>query len=484
MEGLKNIEPKEVFSFFETISNIPRGSGNEKRISDYIMSVAMANNLEAYQDRFFNVIVKKRGTKGYEKSKAVVFQGHMDMVCEKNFDVDFDFLVDPIKLLVKNDLITADGTTLGADNGIAVAYMLALLVSKDIIHPPIEAIFTADEEAGMTGAKNLDYSLISGRQLINLDSEEEGHILASCAGGIKVDLTLPVTWLKPKEEFLNCKIVIKGLKGGHSGADIHFQRANANKLMGRLLNTLLAENLVWINSINGGCMDNAIPRECQVILCFKPENTGIIKGLCEAFENTCNKEYKNVDNEIKVRVNDEPDCVDRVFSDITATKVVSILMLIPDGVRTVNMDIKGLVESSNNLGVVETDGENVVFACAIRSALASRKEIIKEELKAVANICGAKCSGTKEYPAWEYRKESPLRDVLFETYKQITGQEPKIEAIHAGLECGLFDENLKGCDMVSIGPDMFDVHTPEERISISSVSRTWEYIKKILKNLK
>jgi len=484
MEVLKNIEPKEVFSFFEIISNIPRGSGNEKEISNYIMSIAIKNNLEVYQDEFLNVIVKKNGTDGYEKSKPVVFQGHMDIVCEKNFDIDIDFLTDSIKLLVKEDMISADGTTLGADNGIAVAYMLALLVSRNIPHPPIEAIFTADEEAGMTGAKNLDYSLINGRWLINLDSEEEGHILTSCAGGLKTDITLPITWFKPKDEFANCKIVIKGLKGGHSGADIHFQRANANKLMGRLLNTLLAENLVWINSINGGHMDNAIPRECQVILCFKPENIRIVKGFCETFENMYNKEYENVDNEIKVQVTDEPNCIDRVFSDITATKVVSILMLIPDGVRTVSMDIKGLVESSNNLGVVQTDEKNVVFACAIRSALASRKEIINEELKAVANICGAKYSGTKEYPAWEYKKKSPLRDVLVETYKQMTGQEPKIDAIHAGLECGLFDKNLKDCDMVSIGPDMFDVHTPDERLSISSVGRMWEYIKEILKNLK
>ncbi len=483
MNILAELEPKKVFEIFEEISAIPRGSSNEERISNYIAKTAQTLGLEVYQDKLWNVIVKKQGTKGYETSEPVILQGHMDMVCEKNADVDFDFQKDSIKLKIEEGFIKADGTTLGADNGIAVAMMLAVL-KEDISHPPLELVFTSDEEAGMNGAKGLDYTLLKGRRLINLDSEEEGHILAGCAGGLRSKIVLPITFSKSRMDFHAFKIIIKGLKGGHSGADIHLQRANANKLMGRLLNLLLKERLVWIREINGGNADNAIPRECETVVCFEDKFREKIQELCVNFEKMCQNEYKTAEEGIKVDIITLDETPALVFSHITGIKAVSLLMLIPNGVRTMSPYIDGLVESSNNLGIVRTNREEIVFTSAARSSLSSRKDLICEEKKIIADLCGADFEISGSYPAWEFNINSPLREVLEKTYYDMFQKEAKVDAIHAGLECGLFGEKLLGCDMVSIGPEMFDVHTPDERLSIASTKRTWDYLKEVLKRLK
>ena len=484
MNTISQLEPKEVLEIFEAISQIPRGSSNEKAISDYIAKAARAEGLFVHQDEAHNVIVKKSATPGFENSAPVILQGHIDMVCEKNANVVHDFMKDPIGIKVEGDFITADGTTLGADDGIAVAYMLAILKSKTIAHPPIEAVFTADEEAGMNGARNLDYSLLQGRQLINLDSEEEGHILTCCAGGLRAKITIPIVWEKAREGQGAFKITIKGLKGGHSGSDIHLQRANANKLMGRLLDNLTRELSIKITEINGGNMDNAIPREAETVVSCEEQDCGVVSGLCQAFENMCRKEYHGIEDNILVTVEKLETPPQYVLSVVTMQRAIAVLMLIPYGVKTMSVDIEGLVESSNNIGIVRTSQEEISFTSATRSSVATRKELLCEEMKMIAMLTGGEFTTRAAYPAWEYNPNSRLRDVLTSTYKFMFGKEPKIDAIHAGLECGIFSEKLEGCDMVSIGPDMADVHTPDERLSISSTKRTWEYLKELLKNLK
>jgi len=484
MNTLNELEPKEVIEIFEQISRIPRGSSNEKAISNYIADTAKAEGLFVYQDETHNVVVKKNGTEGYENSAPIILQGHTDMVCEKNANVSHDFMKDAIKLKTDGDFIMADGTTLGADNGIAVAYMLAVLKSKTIAHPPIEAVFTADEEAGMNGARNLDYSILKGRQLINLDSEEEGHILTCCAGGLRAKITVPVVWETLRTGQTAFKITIKGLKGGHSGSDIHLQRANANKLMGRLLNSFAEEVQLKITEINGGNMDNAIPREAEAVVSCEDKDCGMIEGLCQAFKEMCTKEYRGVEDGIMVTVEKLETTPKRVFSVVTAQRAIAVLMLIPYGVKTMSADIDGLVESSNNIGIVRTEQEKISFTCATRSSVATRKQLICDEMKTIAMLVGAEYTTRGAYPSWEYNPNSRLRNVLNDTYKNMFGKDAKIDAIHAGLECGLFSEKLEGCDMVSIGPDMADVHTPDERLSISSTKRTWEYLKEILKNLR
>lgn len=486
MGKLNNLEPTEVFQFFEEITQIPRGSGKEEGISNYLVAFAKEKGLEVYQDKAWNVIIKKAGTKGYENSEPVILQGHMDIVWEKRTDVKFDFETEGINLVIKDGFISAEGTTLGADNGIALAYILAILKSDTIQHPPLEVVITSDEEAGMNGAKTLDYSLLTAKRLINLDSEEEGFVYSGCAGGMRAKMTVPITWSKVPWQFNAMTISIEGLKGGHSGSDIHLQRANANKLMGRLLNQLMSERLIWIREINGGKMDNAIAHECKAVVCYDPTVEGTIRGICEAFELMTKKEYAMAEDSIKVVITLMDELPAMVFSYITAVKVVAVMMLIPNGVKTISLSIENLVESSNNLGIVRTDKETgeVIFTCATRSSVATRKELIREEMKSIADLCGADFEVGAQYPAWEFDPNSKLRNILMDTYKQMYNKDMRVEAIHAGLECGLFSEKLPNCDMVSIGPNMSGVHSPDEKLDIDSTKRTWEYLQEVLKNLK
>lgn len=484
MKMLANIQPAEVFEIFEEISRIPRGSGNEEAVSNFLANAGKCMGYNVYQDEAFNVVIKKPASEGYEDSPAVILQGHMDMVCEKNKGTEHDFLKDPIMAYAEGGYVKAEGTTLGADNGIAVAYMLALLKDKTLNHPPLEMVFTSDEEAGMNGARALDCSVLEGRRLINLDSEEEGHILTCCAGGLRASITIPVSWERPKSGQKAAKISIKGLAGGHSGADIHLQRANANKLMGRLVKFLRQNMEIWFAEIEGGNMDNAIPRESWATAVVNETDTGILKGLCEAFEKMCINEYRNTEKNIYVELMLEADMPKNVFSYVTAQKAEAALMLTPYGVKTMSTDIPGLVESSNNLGIVRTCDDGFKLTCAVRSSVGTRKSLICGELEEIAALTGGKFETHGEYPAWEYNPKSDLRDVMVSVYKEMFGKDAKIDAIHAGLECGLLGQKIEGIDMVSIGPDMENVHTPNEKLSIESVERTWRYIKKVLENLK
>ncbi|NLZ34424.1 aminoacyl-histidine dipeptidase [Clostridium isatidis] len=484
MKVLQNLEPKKVFEYFEEISQIPRGSGNEKQISDYLVSIAKKLNLEVTQDEALNVIIKKPGTKGYENSPTVIIQGHMDMVCEKNKGVNHDFEKDPIKLRIIDDMIYATDTTLGADNGIAVAYALALLASTDIPHPPLEVLLTTDEETGMSGAMAVSREHLKGKLLINLDNEEEGDFLVSCSGGIRSKFEFSADLEKRADNTSLLDISISGLKGGHSGMDIIKERGNSNKLLGRVLKNLLAEVDFRLVSLNGGSKDNAIPREADALIVINESDLDKVKELVNKWQEIFFNELKTQDPGVKVKVSEVKEEITEIFTKDSTEKAVNLLYLIPNGIDTKSPTIKDLVQSSTNLGVVRTENNKVHYDSAIRSSVESLKEEIVLRSKTIADIIGCKFNTTANYPGWEYNPDSKLRELCLDVYKRMYGKDGNIVAIHAGVECGLFNEKLGGLDMISFGPDLFDVHTPEEHMSIKSVQNVWEYLKEVLKELK
>ncbi|RKD31568.1 aminoacyl-histidine dipeptidase [Thermohalobacter berrensis] len=481
---LGNIKPKKVFQYFEEISKIPRGSGNEKEISNYLVDFAKKHDLEVIQDEALNIIIKKPGTKGYENAPTVIIQGHMDMVCEKEKDIQHDFEKDPIKLKVDGDFVSASGTTLGADNGIAVAYCMAILASDDIQHPPLEVLITTEEETGMGGASKLNPEYLSGRILINIDSEEEGTLLVSCAGGIRVKIKLPIKWQEVNDNFDTYNIKIKGLKGGHSGMEIDKGRGSANKLIGRILDDLNSEIEYSLVDINGGAKMNAIPREAEATILVSPEDKMKLEDKIEYWNNTFKNELKSSDPDIMIKLEKSNKKVDKVFSNDTVDKVISLLALIPNGVQTMSQEIEGLVQSSTNLGVITTTEDEVSFDSAVRSSVRSLKEEIVRRMELAAKVVGANIVKQGDYPAWEYREDSYIRDIFVKVYEKLYNKKPEVTAIHAGLECGLLGEKIKDVDMISFGPNMYDVHTPNEHLSISSTKRTWEYLLEVLKEIK
>lgn len=476
---LKDLNPSLVFKYFEEISQIPRGSGNEKQISDFLVNFAKELNLEVIQDDHLNIIIRKSATPGYENCPGVILQGHMDMVCEKNKDVDHDFEKDPIKLRVIDDMIYATGTTLGADNGIAVAMGMAILASDDLEHPSLEVLITSDEEAGMTGANGLDGSLLKGKYIINLDSEEEGYLLVSCAGGNRAYVTLPLTYKTIEENKEVLLVEIKGLLGGHSGCDIHKQRANSNVSMGRILNLIDVDfDLV---EINGGSKNNAIPRECEAKIIVNKDEVDTLKANISKIEGILKHEYKTTDPGLKIEVSEST--ADKALSDDCKANAILLLNLIPNGIQTMSMDIEGLVESSTNLGVVKTIDSKISFESAVRSSVGTLRENINNKTRLLANSIGANFENTDGYPAWEYAKDSKLEHICLNTYEKLTGNKPVITAIHAGLECGLLLDKMNGAEAISMGPNMYDVHTPNEHVSISSIKNVWDYLVQVLKSM-
>lgn len=481
---LKNLKPKDVFKYFEEMSQIPRGSGNEKGISDYLVEFAKNHKLEVIQDSNLNVIIKKPATAGYEKAPILILQGHMDMVNEKNVGTEHDFEKDPLKLRIKDDMIYATGTTLGSDNAIAVAFSLAILSSSEIPHPALEVLVTTEEETGMGGAVGLDAKNIDGRILINIDSEEEGKLLVSCSGGVRAQVSLPIKWEESNSKMTPAALRIRGLKGGHSGMEINKGRGNANKIMGRFLMDLASVVDFNISSINGGSKMNAIPREMDVTILVKQEDTKVIKEKIKVWNGILKNELRVADPEVKVEFEALETKVERVFTKETTEKVIKLLYLTPNGIQTMSMDIAGLVESSTNVGVVTTSKTSVNLDCAIRSSVKSLKYEILGQTKTVAELIGAKITTQSDYPEWQYNPDSKIRTLFEKVYKDMNGVNPEITAIHAGVECGLFEEKFGKIDMISFGPDLFDVHTPDEHMCISSVERTYEYLLEVLKEAK
>lgn len=483
-EILKDVQPVEVFKYFEKLSQIPRGSGNEKEVSDYLVSFAKDHNLECVQDSALNVVIKKKATTGYENSPAVVLQGHMDMVCEKNIDVEHDFSKDPLKLRIIDDMVYATGTTLGADNGIAVAMGLAILASNEYEHPAIELLVTTSEETGMYGAMALDPKNIEGRTLINIDSEEEGVLLVSCAGGVTCKTTIPAAWEAIDGNLVPYIIKIRGLKGGHSGMEIDKERGNSNKLMGRILMSILSEIDFRLSSLNGGSKHNAIPRETDAVILVRPED----KALAEKKISECGELFKTElrasDSDVRVEFEVLPTMPNEMLSKESTNNVVNYLYLVINGVTSMSMDIKGLVEGSLNLGVISTQKDSTEFISSVRSSVRSLKNELYNRLVVTAKLNGGSVASEGGYPEWSYNPDSKIRVIFEEVYEKMYGKKPDITAIHAGLECGLFAEKFGELDAISFGPNLYDVHTPNEHMSISSIQRMWEYLLEVLKNVK
>lgn len=479
MPVLEKLEPQKVFAFFEEITKIPRGSGNEKGISDYIVNFARERNLFYIQDAANNVYIRKPATMGKEHSPGVILQGHLDMVNEKNNDTIHDFICDPIDICVDGDFIKARGTTLGADNGIAVAYTLAALDADDIPHGPLEAVFTTDEEVGMNGATAFDTSVLQGSYFLNMDSEEEGEFIVGCCGGMRATIHLPIVW-ETVSDSIPVSITVKGLLGGHSGSDISLQRPNANKLMGRVLCAMEEKYQFRIASINGGLMDNAISRENETVVMIRKENLEELQQLIQEMEKTFLKEFVYSDKGISLQAVPLQEKVDKAFTRELTGKIITVLTLIPYGVATMSLAIPGLVESSSNIGIVKTKEKEILFSSAVRSNIASRKTVLYNEINAIAKVVHGTLTVRGEYPAWEFNPNAKLLTLFQQLYQEQYGSSAKVNSIHAGLECGIFSKKLPNVEFISFGPNMYDVHTPMERLSISSTARTWELLKKVL----
>lgn len=480
MKILKNRE--QFFSYFEELAAIPHGSGNTKAISDYCVEFAKARGLEYYQDEYNNVIIIKPASEGYESSPAVIIQGHLDMVCEKLPDTDIDMSKEGLRLAADGDFIYAEGTTLGGDDGIAVAYALAILNSDTLEHPRIEAVFTVDEEIGMLGAAAIDLSMLRGRRLLNVDSEAEGVLTISCAGGATAECTVPVNRIKEEKDIY--KITLKNLAGGHSGIEIDKFRANANVLMGRFLYALSLRMEYKLAALAGGQKDNAIPSSSEAEIAVNSDDVDVLLNTVSEYSEIFKNECSEADSGLVFEAAFEKSGSADVLDEKSTKKVIAFLLNLPNGIQSMSRHIEKLVQTSLNCGVLMLGRSSVTAVFSVRSSVETEKYALIEKLKSLTEFAGGEISVKGDYPAWEYRKNSPLRELMTEIYKEQYGEEPKIEAVHAGLECGIFCGKLEGLDAVSFGPDLLDIHTPNERMSISSAERVWKYIAEILRRSK
>ena len=471
-------QPTNVFNFFLDLTKIPRGSGNTKAVSDYCVDFAKKRDLWYNQDSANNVIIKKPASQGYESYAPVIIQGHLDMVCEKNSDSCIDFEKDALEIETDGEFIFANGTTLGADDGIAVAFALAVLDADDLKHPSLEVVFTTDEETGMDGAMALDCSLLSAKTLLNIDSEQEGIFTVSCAGGLNVTGELNVDF--KTENLDGYKITICDLKGGHSGVEIDKRRANANIIAGRLLSRLCETQKIKLSSVNGGLKHNAITSECKMVLACD----GDISAIVSDFERCIKEEYSKSDPDLKITLNQFKSKKIKIASYEETKNIASLLSKMPDGVYSMSEDIDGLVKTSSNLGILETNENGLFMLSSVRSSDENEKESYSDIVLNHMLSHNLIAKKGEEYPAWEYLQNSPLRTIMCKVFEEMYQKPPVTEAIHAGLECGIFCGKIKGLDCVSFGPDIMDIHTPKERLNIDSTKRTWEFLIKILENLK
>ena len=482
MNPLSACEPSAVFTVFGELCAIPHGSGNLEKISDYCISFAETQSLSYARDILGNVIIRKKGTPGYEQSPTIILQGHLDMVCAAEPGKQVDFLHEGIRPYVDGDWIRADGTSLGGDDGIAVAMILAILADPSLPHPPLEAVFTVNEETGMDGAVGLDPNLLTGRRMINLDSEDEGVFTVGCAGGVRADCTIPVK--RVETDAVRCEIDVDGLYGGHSGTEIDKERGNANQILGRLLHDFCNTENVRLVSLQGGTVDNAIPCRANAVLAVDSASLARLESLTVALDKKLKAEYAISDPNVSLHFSArQVESLSAANSEITR-RIAGFLFSAPCGIQHRNPEMPTLVETSLNPGVARMDGngDHFVLTFSLRSSVSSRKEELADQLTCLAAAFGAETSFHSSYPAWEYRHQSPLREIVLDTYRRLYRKEPVVETIHAGLECGIFSEKLPGLDCVSFGPDIPDIHSPAERLSISSVSRTYRLVTEILKN--
>ena len=485
--NIEKLYPEKVFHYFSEISKIPRASKKEKEISDWLVKFAKERKLKVIQDEHYNVIIKKKATEGYEDFSPLILQGHMDMVWEKNKDTEFDFSTQGIELVIDGDFLKANGTTLGADNGIAVAYALAILDSDDIKHPALEVVITTDEEDGMSGVVNLDFDEFDGKTLINLDTEEYGEVYVSSAGGTRTEIKFIFETKKIGNGYTPISIEVKGLSGGHSGAEIHKNLGNSIKILSEVLYHLSKRYEMSLIHIDGGGKVNAIPREAVAEIAVKLDGDSIdelkkLAGL--AFENIL-KDFK-VSDKSPILAIEKIEEKNLGISLGDTLNIINFLHEVPNGVLEMSKHIEGLVETSINIGFISTeivDGNVKIRIKSLARSMANNPlNRLVEEVTDLTRKHDANIKIAASNPSWEYKEDSKIRELIAKSFKEITGNEPVIKAIHAGLECGVFTQNIKGADVVSIGPNIYGAHTPEERMDIRSVGETWEWLLKILEN--
>lgn len=471
------MELEKIISYFKELSSIPRQSGDEKAASDFLVKFARELGLWVKQDETYNVIVKKTGTEGRENEEAIILQGHLDMVYVVADGVEHIY-EDGIQVKEDEEFIYADGTSLGADNGIAISYAMMLMAAKEVSHPPLEFIFTAQEEVGLIGAANLDVSELSGKRIINLDSEEEGTFCSGCAGGVRSAIHIPVV-REQRENLERLNVAIKGLKGGHSGMEIHLERGNAIQLIGRIL-TALKEFDVKIGKVEAPGKSNAISSSAGMVVYVEKEHVQEVVLKLQKLEAQFQNELSASDYvEIQIEEAGQEDICE-VFTVETLETLRGILILMPQGVMNMSMAVSGLVETSINTGnMEEVDGE-IILDSALRSSVETEKNYIREKVQTIADVYGVACEWSGEYPGWQYQEVSPLREKAVKAYKELFGKEPKVEAIHAGLECGYWTAKIPNADLLSMGPSMYDVHSPRERVSKQSIANVWKLIREIL----
>ena len=479
MHVLEQLEPRKVFRFFEELCAIPHGSRNCRAVSDWCVNFARERGLEHYQDQAGNVILIQQAAPGYEAEEPIILQGHLDMVCEKEPGCGKDMAKEGLDLCVEDGFVWARGTTLGGDDGIAVAMALAILDDPAIPHPRLEVVLTTEEEIGMLGAAALDVTPLRGRKLLNLDSEEEGIFTVSCAGGSVAACALPVT--RAAFDGAALSVAVRGLTGGHSGTEIHKGRANAGVVLGRVLQAMAEKTELRLVSAAGGFKDNAIPVEASARVVASNEASA--RQAAEALAADLAREYAVADPGLRVEVTACP-APEMPMDKPSTDKALCMLTCLPNGVQAMSMDIPGLVQTSLNLGILTTEADTLTATFCVRSSVGSQKTMLHRRFRSLMEQLGGTVTITGDYPAWEYRSDSPLRDLMTEVFWEQYGSAPQIEAIHAGVECGILSGKLPGLDCVSIGPNLLDIHTPRERMEIASVQRVWRFVLEVLKRSK
>lgn len=482
MSILDYVQLKNVFHYFEEISKIPHGSYHTEAISNYLTKFAQEKGLWYSKDKSGNVIMKKEASAGYEASEPVIIQGHMDMVCEKEADAEIDMEKEGLNLYVEDGFLKAKGTTLGGDDGIAIAYVLAVLEDDTLKHPKIEAVFTTNEEVGMLGAMAMDFSELSGHILLNIDSDIEGHFLTSCAGGLSAKVKLPAAYRTM--DGVGVSLVFGGLLGGHSGSEIDKEHANGIIEIGRVLQYINQRMSFGIASLEGGLKDNAIPRQAEAFLVVPAGEVETFCSYAAEVEEILQKEYAISEPSLSVMLTVKEEKPYEVLEETSMKHILFYLRNVPNGICHMSMNIKGLVETSLNAGIMKLGKTDFTIISSVRSSIESRKQEISEKLTCLAEFLGGTAVIEGSYPAWEYCMESALREKVLDTYQKMYGKEPIFEAIHAGLECGIFYENIKNLDAVSFGPDNFDIHTPKERLNIASAERVYQFLVELLAGLK
>lgn len=477
---LEGLNPQRVFHFFEEISAIPRETGNCGKISDYLCDFAKSHNLKYYRDDSLNVVIYKDSNREKQNCESVILQGHMDMVCEKSFDYEakHDFSKDGLKLSILDDYVFAKGTTLGADDGIAVAMILAVLEDNELKTPSIEALFTVDEENGMKGALSFDYSKLKGKKLINLDHEVEGEILTCCAGGRRVKCRFPVEYTV--KSGIGYNIIVCGLNGGHSGVEIDKGRGNANLILGRVLHSITKNMSFDIKYIGGGLTDSAIPREAKAEIIIDPKDVDTLETVIEKYSRIICNEFEGVEDNMMIYCENKGEEEAKVLELKFKKQIGFLLNTVPDGIIKMSRKNEGLVRTSLNSGIMKLSDDYFTLIINMRSLAESEKEALSDKVQYLIETIGGEYCIETDYPAWEYCEESQLRDVTFDIFQQKFSHNPKLKGFHAGLECGVFFSRIPDVDIIAIGPDIFNIHTPKEKISISSVERTYEFVLAIL----